>query len=133
MSGCASWRARRRQPCSVGRGPESSAGRRRRWRHLPAAGHAACKVRARSLEPPLVEIVVKLDGQVRSGRVGGGDRGALQQLHGGVDDYQIQVPQALLAQKQETQRIFSIVMGCIAGISARGRNRHHEHHAGIGL
>ena len=69
------------------------------------------------LEPPLVEIVVKLDGQVAAGESAAVIAALLQQLHGGVDDYQIQVPQALLAQKQETQRIFSIVMGCIAGIS----------------
>ena len=69
------------------------------------------------LEPPLVEIVVKLDGQVPPHESAAVIAALLTQLHGGVDDYQIQVPQALLAQKQETQRIFSIVMGCIAGIS----------------
>jgi putative ABC transport system permease protein len=69
------------------------------------------------LEPPLVEIVVKLDGQVSESESAAVIAALLKQLHGGVDDYQIQVPQALLAQKQETQRIFSIVMGCIAGIS----------------
>ena len=69
------------------------------------------------LEPPLVEVIVKLDGQVSPSESAAVIAALLKQLHGGVDDYQIQVPQALLAQKQETQRIFSIVMGCIAGIS----------------
>ena len=41
----------------------------------------------------------------------------LERLHGGADDYEIVVPEALLEQRRQTQRIFSIVMGSIAGIS----------------
>jgi putative ABC transport system permease protein len=41
----------------------------------------------------------------------------LERLHGGADDYDIVVPEALLEQSRQTQRIFSIVMGSIAGIS----------------
>ncbi len=37
--------------------------------------------------------------------------------HGGVDDYQIIVPQELLRQSQKTQRTFNIVLGSIAFIS----------------
>ncbi|KPK96308.1 hypothetical protein AMJ80_00720 [bacterium SM23_31] len=37
--------------------------------------------------------------------------------HNGVPDYQLVVPEELLKQSQETQRIFNIVMGAIAGIS----------------
>ncbi|MFV1950624.1 MAG: ABC transporter permease [Nitrospinota bacterium] len=48
-------------------------------------------------------------------------RGLIQYLltkaHNNVDDYEIVVPQELLRQRQRTQRIFNIVMGCIAGIS----------------
>jgi putative ABC transport system permease protein len=84
--------------------------------YLPMATLLA-KFERDPLEPPLVEIVVKLDGQVTPHESAAVIAALLAQLHGGVDDYQIQVPQALLAQKQETQRIFSIVMGCIAGIS----------------
>jgi putative ABC transport system permease protein len=69
------------------------------------------------LEPPLKEIVIKLDGQSSPHESGAVIAGLLGQLHGGVDDYEIVVPEALLAQSRETQRIFSIVMGCIAGIS----------------
>ncbi|HEY0711999.1 MAG TPA: ABC transporter permease [Polyangia bacterium] len=69
------------------------------------------------LEPPLQEIIVKLDGQVSPHESAAVIGGLLGQLHGGVDDYEIIVPEALLAQSRETQRIFSIVMGCIAGIS----------------
>jgi putative ABC transport system permease protein len=41
----------------------------------------------------------------------------LDQRHAGVDDYQLVVPQQLYRQNQQTQRIFSIVMGSIAGVS----------------
>ncbi|MEI7036773.1 ABC transporter permease [Fulvimonas yonginensis] len=41
----------------------------------------------------------------------------LDQRHAGVGDYQLVVPQQLYRQNQQTQRIFSIVMGSIAGVS----------------
>lgn len=41
----------------------------------------------------------------------------VEKAHGGVEDYQMVVPQALLQQSQKTQRIFNIVLGAIAGIS----------------
>jgi putative ABC transport system permease protein len=41
----------------------------------------------------------------------------VDRLHGGAGDVAITVPQALLEQSRQTQRLFSIVMGCIAGIS----------------
>ncbi|MDX2056127.1 MAG: ABC transporter permease [Polyangiaceae bacterium] len=41
----------------------------------------------------------------------------LDRLHGGSKDYELVVPERLLEQNQETQRIFNVVMGCIAGIS----------------
>jgi putative ABC transport system permease protein len=69
------------------------------------------------LAPPLVEIIVKLDGKSSPHETAAVIAGLLKQLHGGVDDYELVVPEALLAQSRETQRIFSIVMGCIAGIS----------------
>lgn len=37
--------------------------------------------------------------------------------HNGVPDFQLIVPEELLKQSQETQKIFNIVMGAIAGIS----------------
>lgn len=33
----------------------------------------------------------------------------LQRLHGGADDYEVVVPEALLEQSRQTQRIFNIV------------------------
>jgi putative ABC transport system permease protein len=41
----------------------------------------------------------------------------LANTHGKADDYSIIVPRELLEQNQRTQRIFNIVMSCIAGIS----------------
>ncbi len=41
----------------------------------------------------------------------------MDRRHYGIKDYSVVLPEALLAQKQKTQRIFNIVMGAIAGIS----------------
>ena len=69
------------------------------------------------LDPPLEQVVVKLDGGGAPHEAAAVINSLLDQLHAGVADYEIVVPEALLAQSRETQRIFSIVMGCIAGIS----------------
>ncbi|HYG64925.1 MAG TPA: ABC transporter permease [Thermoanaerobaculia bacterium] len=69
------------------------------------------------LDSPLDEIVVRLkEGQ--SGREAAAViSGLLSRLHAGTDDYEIVVPEALLEQSRRTQRLFNVVMGCIAGIS----------------
>jgi putative ABC transport system permease protein len=41
----------------------------------------------------------------------------LDQRHAGASDYRLIVPQQLYQQNQKTQRIFSVVMGSIAGVS----------------
>ncbi len=41
----------------------------------------------------------------------------LGRKHRGVEDYEMIVPEELLAQAQRTQRLFNIIMGAIAGIS----------------
>lgn len=41
----------------------------------------------------------------------------LERRHGGIEDYEIVVPESLLRQSQKTQQIFNIVMGAIAGLS----------------
>ena len=41
----------------------------------------------------------------------------LAEQHRGIEDFQMIIPEELLAQAQKTQRIFSIIMGSIAGIS----------------
>jgi len=69
------------------------------------------------LQSPLSEIVVRVRDEATPGEVGTLVDGLLQRLHGGARDYEVIVPEALLAQSRETQRLFNIVMGCIAGIS----------------
>lgn len=44
-------------------------------------------------------------------------RDVLKRKHRGVKDYEIILPEELLAQAQRTQRLFNIVVGSIAGIS----------------
>ncbi len=74
----------------------------------------------RPLDSPLSEIIVKLkdelpmEASISTGRV---LEQLLSQLHGAAEDYEIVVPQTLLAQSRRTQRLFNIVMGSIAGIS----------------
>ena len=66
---------------------------------------------------PLHEIVVQLEPGVASDVAAAAIDGLLRRLHGGARDYEIVVPEALLEQSQETQNLFNLVMGCIAGIS----------------
>ena len=57
-------------------------------------------------------------------------RRLLSQLHGGVEDYELVVPQALLDQSRQTQRLFNAGDGRDRRHLAAGRrHRHHEHHA----
>ena len=69
------------------------------------------------LKAPLDEIVVRLEPGRSAVAAADVLQALLERLHSGVDDYELIVPQALLQQSQRTQRIFNIVMGCIAGIS----------------
>jgi putative ABC transport system permease protein len=69
------------------------------------------------LASPLDEILVRLAPGVSARQSAAVIKTLLDDIHGGVDDYEIIVPEALLAQSQQTQRLFNIVMGTIAGIS----------------
>jgi len=69
------------------------------------------------LESPLDEIVVRLDGVIAPRVAAAAIDNLLDRLHAGADDYELVVPEALLEQSRRTQRLFNIVMGCIAGIS----------------
>ena len=69
------------------------------------------------LDAPLTEIVVRLDPEASPGRTASILQPLLARLHGGQDDFELVVPAALLAEARRTQRLFSLVMGCIAGIS----------------
>ncbi len=44
-------------------------------------------------------------------------REVLDRRHRGVEDYEVMVPEELLAQAQRTQRLFNVIIGSIAGIS----------------
>jgi putative ABC transport system permease protein len=66
---------------------------------------------------PLDEIVVRLKEGVSSTDSATVIRALLDRLHAGADDYELVVPEQLLEQSRRTQRLFAIVMGCIAGIS----------------
>ena len=69
------------------------------------------------LKSPLDEIVVRLDASAPPRRASDLVRALLDRLHGGEDDFELVVPEALLEQSRRTQRLFNMVMGCIAGIS----------------
>jgi putative ABC transport system permease protein len=69
------------------------------------------------LDSPLREIIVRTTDDARPRDVAAVVGGLLDRLHGGANDYELVVPEALLEQSRETQRLFDVVMGCIAGIS----------------
>jgi putative ABC transport system permease protein len=70
-----------------------------------------------ALASPLDEIVVRLKTGVSGGEASGSIRELLDRLHAGAADYELVVPEALLAESRRTQRLFNMVMGAIAGIS----------------
>jgi putative ABC transport system permease protein len=69
------------------------------------------------LDAPIDELLVTVKEGVSTRRTAKVIEPLLQRLHGGADDYEVVVPEALLEQSRQTQRIFNIVMGSIAGIS----------------
>ncbi len=69
------------------------------------------------LASPLDEIIVRLKEGTDSGETAALLRDLLDRLHGGAADYELVVPEALLAESRRTQRLFNVVMGAIAGIS----------------
>ena len=84
--------------------------------YLPAST-ALRKFDRDPLAAPLDELVVRL-GEKASGREAAtAVHTLLSNLHAGADDFELVVPETLLAESQRTQRMFDMVMGCIAGIS----------------
>ncbi|HYS53281.1 MAG TPA: ABC transporter permease [Thermoanaerobaculia bacterium] len=69
------------------------------------------------LDSPLDELLVEVREGVSTRETAKLIEPLIDRLHGGADDYEIVIPEALLEQSRQTQRIFSIVMGSIAGIS----------------
>jgi putative ABC transport system permease protein len=69
------------------------------------------------LDAPVDELLVTVKEGVSTRETAQVIEPLIQRLHGGADDYEVVVPEALLEQSRQTQRIFNIVMGSIAGIS----------------
>jgi putative ABC transport system permease protein len=69
------------------------------------------------LRSPLQEILVQLAPSANARETSASIGALLARLHGGQADYELVVPEALLEQSRETQRLFDVVTGCIAGIS----------------
>src|SRR5436309_14749859 len=69
------------------------------------------------LDAPVDDLLVQLKEGASTRDAATLIRPLLDRLHGGADDFDIVVPEALLEQSRQTQRIFNIVMGSIAGIS----------------
>ena len=65
----------------------------------------------------LTQITVKVSDAGRLQEAANIIRSMVKRRHRGVEDFKIAIPEELLRQSQSTQRIFNIVMGCIAGIS----------------
>ena len=64
-----------------------------------------------------VDRFLRLDDPQRLAAGAGVLSAVLDQRHAGMADYQLIVPQQLFQQHQQTQRIFQVVMGAIAGVS----------------
>jgi putative ABC transport system permease protein len=69
------------------------------------------------MEPPLHELIVHLNPGTPPRETAALVSALLDRLHGGANDVDLVVPEALLEQSRRTQRLFNVVMGCIAGIS----------------
>jgi len=65
----------------------------------------------------LNEILVQINDSSRVLEASKVIKSIVDRLHYDVEDYQIIIPQELLHQAQQTQRVFNIVLGCIASIS----------------
>ena len=69
------------------------------------------------LDAPLDELVVQLAPDADSRQAATMIGALVGRLHAGAEDWELVVPEALLEQSRKTQRLFNLVMGCIAGIS----------------
>jgi putative ABC transport system permease protein len=69
------------------------------------------------IKAPLGEIVVRLEPRAPAAETGAVIGTLLDRLHGGAQDYEIVIPEALLQHSRQTQQLFNLVMGLIAGIS----------------
>jgi len=75
------------------------------------------RLRIPAWDPELAQLKVRLSGGYSPTSAAGAVQHLLDRRHGGQKDTRITVPVRLLAQHQQTQRIFTIVMSAVAGIS----------------
>lgn len=80
------------------------------WRDM---GKIANAIDRKSID----QLTVKVSGDDKIIEVANIINRILTRRHYKVNDYQIIIPEEIMAQKQKTQKIFNIVMGAIAGIS----------------
>jgi putative ABC transport system permease protein len=84
--------------------------------YLPLRSGLA-RLKREPLTAELDEIKARLDGSLEPGQAAQAIDQLLERRHSDQNDYDIVVPARLLAQHQRTQRIFTIVMSAVAGIS----------------
>ncbi|MEK6795991.1 MAG: ABC transporter permease [Spirochaetota bacterium] len=70
-----------------------------------------------ALSPDISRIIINCNDKEQVGKVGIIIERILLRHHRNLRDFKIVIPEELLKQHRETQRIFDIVLGCIAGIS----------------
>jgi len=75
------------------------------------------RLKTEELSAELDEIKLRLDGSLEPNQAARAIDHLLDRRHSEQNDYQLVVPARLLAQHQQTQRIFTIVMSAVAGIS----------------
>lgn len=75
------------------------------------------RVRYLLANAPLTEIIIQVMDESQILETADIIREVLTRRHQGINDFEIIIPIELLKQSQQTQRIFNIVMGAIAGIS----------------
>ena len=75
------------------------------------------RLKREDLSSELDELKVRITPGIEPAEAGLAIDHLLTRRHGEQDDYQLVVPARLLAQHQQTQRIFTIVMSAVAGIS----------------
>jgi putative ABC transport system permease protein len=66
---------------------------------------------------PVTQVIVQVEDESQTWEAARVARRILERRHNGIPDFEIVIPAELLRQKQQTQRIFNIVMGAIASIS----------------
>ncbi|WP_407353569.1 ABC transporter permease [Luteimonas sp. R10] len=84
--------------------------------YLPLAS-ARARFRFQPQEDEVDRFLLRLDDPRKLAAGAGVLAALLDQRHAGIADYQLVVPQQLFRQHQQTQRIFQVVMGAIAGVS----------------